>query len=387
MNNRRAFLKTTGVAAALAATCGTRTWASDKSPTWKSSDKAAKFLKGIIAMDSLNANFEQTATRPEMWDEYYTRALTAGITATGVTTAQGINDFDTFTRETSYNLRKIDADDRFMVVRTAGDIRRAHEEGKHGFYWNSQSAEILNNQPDVYMPVAKAMGLATMGLAYNERQRAGDGNFVLNPGPISAYGKTVVDAMQRHRVLVDTSHASEPTALSTIEYAKKTRPDLPTIETHSSVHALYSGYPEGEIRLRTSSDERIQAVADTGGVVSLCMLPFIMISPQTETTRPQDIVDRIDYMRKLTSIDNVALSSDDGFDWSKIYEFGKTNPEQFDDGGLSAAVNKLATTGIAEPAKIYAAVIDEMWSRGYSDEDVKKVMGGNLMRIYEQVWG
>ena len=387
MKNRRAFLKSAGAAAVLSATCGKMTWASEYSPVWESSDKAAQFLKDIIAIDSLNANFEQTATRPEMWDEYYTRALDAGITATGVTTAQGINDFDTFARETSYNLRKIAADDRFMVVRTAGDIRRAHEEGKYGFFWNSQSAEILNNQPDIYMPLAKSMGLGTMGLAYNERQRAGDGNFVLNPGPISAYGKTVVDAMQRHGVLVDTSHASEPTALSTIEYAKEMRPDLPVIETHSSVHALYSGYPEGEIRLRTSSDERIQAVADTGGVVSLCMLPFIMISPQTELTRPQDVVDRIDYMRELTSIDNVGLSSDDGFDWSKIYEFGKTNPEQFDDGGLSAAVNELATTGIGEAAKIYAAIIDEMWLRGYTDEDVKKVMGGNFTRIFEQVWG
>ena len=43
--------------------------------------------------------------------------------------------------------------------------------------------------------------------------------------------------------------------------------------------------------------------------------------------------------------------------------------------------------GSAEAAKIYPAVVDLLWENGYSNEDVAKVMGGNLMRVYEQVWG
>ncbi|MGI9437070.1 MAG: twin-arginine translocation signal domain-containing protein [Geminicoccaceae bacterium] len=60
MKNRRKFLKSAGAAAAFSATGGKLAWASDQSPVWKSSDKAAKFLKDIIAIDTLNANLELT---------------------------------------------------------------------------------------------------------------------------------------------------------------------------------------------------------------------------------------------------------------------------------------------------------------------------------------
>ena len=96
-SGRRDFLKQFAKAvAAVAATSAIPlgAWASDKSPVWKSSKKAAKFLKDIISIDSLNANLSLTASRPEIWDEYYTRALKAGITAFGVTTGQGIMTFD-----------------------------------------------------------------------------------------------------------------------------------------------------------------------------------------------------------------------------------------------------------------------------------------------------
>lgn len=238
------------------------------------------------------------------------------------------------------------------------------------------------------MPLLKNMSFGTMGLAYNERFRAGDGNFVLPElqGPVSAYGKTVIDACHKYRVILDTSHSGEPTALSAIEYSQKVAPDRPVIETHGGVVAMYD-YPAGETRLRPISDERIQAIAATGGTVALTMLPFLMIAPDAPETRPEDVVDRIDYVTKLTGIDTVALASDDTYEWKGIFEFALANPQMFDDGGNTVTAAKLSTTGVGEPGKIYAAIVDEMWKRGYSDEDASKVIGGNLMRVYEQVWG
>jgi membrane dipeptidase len=59
----------------------------------------------------------------------------------------------------------------------------------------------------------------------------------------------------------------------------------------------------------------------------------------------------------------------------------------YQDGGLTETVAKLSPGGSGEPSKIYAGTVDALWQAGYSDEDIAKILGGNLMRVYSQVWG
>ena len=361
---------------------------SHNSPTWSATDKAKQFVKDHIAIDSLMAPTFMGMNSEEMFEEYHDRSLAAGITVTGMTTSISPADFQETCRVTSQFLRHILPAECYTVVRTVGDIRRTHESGKHGFFFQAQNCECLNNKPDIYMPLLKELGLGTLMLAYNERMRAGDGCFVVPEQqlPVSGYGKTVIDACHKYSVIFDTSHASEPTALSAIEYSQKVAPDKPVIETHTSPAALYDSPPE-EKRIRAISDERIKAIAATGGTIGIVMLPWLLIAPEAPETRPEDVVDRIDHIKNLVGIDHAALASDDTYEWTNLWKFTAANLQMFDDGGLTLKALKVSSNQVGEPGKIYAAIVDEMWKRGYSDEDVSKVLSGNLMRVYEQVWG
>jgi microsomal dipeptidase-like Zn-dependent dipeptidase len=94
----------------------------------------------------------------------------------------------------------------------------------------------------------------------------------------------------------------------------------------------------------------------------------------------------IDYYVKLVGVDHVGIASDDMFTTKPTMDFVAKNSAMYaDDGYMVSAFNKGAT-GCGELAKILPAITDELWKRGYSDEDIKKIYGGNKMRVYREVW-
>ena len=69
-----------------------------------------------------------------------------------------------------------------------------------------------------------------------------------------------------------------------------------------------------------------------------------------------------------------------------MWEWAKLSPEMYEDDGTTARAAKVAPAGSAEAAKITAPLVDELWKRGYTDDDISKILGKNLMRVYTQVW-
>lgn len=348
---------------------------------FEASDKAKQFVKECIAIDSLIAPVSQGWPREEMFEEYHDRAIEAGIDCIGMTACYGPLLFDGFLEQSQRFLQHIYASGgKYTMVRTAADIRRAHAEGKHAMFFNAQGCELLNNRPSHYAPLAKNAGVGTIALAYNERYRAGDGCLVDDAGKVTFYGTQVIDALHANGILLDLSHAAEATALSAMEYSHKNYPDIPVIYTHSTPLAICDIY-------RSITDAEIKACAKTGGVIGIVTLPWFIIDPRAEETKPEDIIKAIDYVRDLVGINHIGLSSDDTYSWPPLWEWAATVPEMYQDKGETAYAAKQKPSGSAEAAKVYPALVDLMWEGGYSDEDIKKVLGGNLMRVYEQVWG
>ena len=82
----------------------------------------------------------------------------------------------------------------------------------------------------------------------------------------------------------------------------------------------------------------------------------------------------------------MAIATDDMFDVSMVVDFAKKNATMYADGGyMIDAFNKGADDS-APLARILAAVTDDLWKRGYSNEDLAKIYGGNKMRVYQRVW-
>ena len=94
----------------------------------------------------------------------------------------------------------------------------------------------------------------------------------------------------------------------------------------------------------------------------------------------------IDYYVKLIGVDHVGIATDDMFTLEIIMPFVKANPDQYNDGGYMIKAFEKGAAGCGELGKILPAVTDELWKMGYSDEDIGKIYGGNVMRVYRQVW-
>jgi len=161
---------------------------------------------------------------------------------------------------------------------------------------------------------------------------------------LSEFGKKVVKEMNRCGIMIDISHTSEKTAFDALALSR-----YPVIASHSCVKALCN-HP------RNLSDRLIKAIADKGGVIQICLYSGFL--KKNGTASVKDAVDHIDYIVRLAGIDYVGIGSD------------------FDGGG--------GIKGL-QAANEFPQLTMELIRRGYSDEAIAKIWGGNLMRVMEAV--
>lgn len=162
---------------------------------------------------------------------------------------------------------------------------------------------------------------------------------------LSPFGEEVVKEMNRQGIMVDLSHASESTFWDVIRLT-----DIPIICSHSSARALCD-------HDRNLTDEQLRALAKNGGVVQLCLLDAY-INPDEKKASVTDAIEHLDHIIRIAGIDHVGIGSD------------------FDGGG-----GLIGCEGDNDLIQITVKLIE----KGYSEEDIAKIWGGNLMRVMRQV--
>ncbi len=168
-------------------------------------------------------------------------------------------------------------------------------------------------------------------------------------------------------------------------------PGVPVVYTHSCPAGLYKNEPKATERgcYRNITDEQaIKAIkaAKTGGLVAPTFTEWMVDGIWPDDITPKQAADMIDYLVKLIGVDHVGIASDDMFILDLVVECANANPESYDDEGYMLSAFEKGANGCGEMAKNLPAVTDELWKRGYRNEDIAKVYGGNMMRIYKQVW-
>lgn len=162
---------------------------------------------------------------------------------------------------------------------------------------------------------------------------------------LSRFGRDVVKEMNRLGIMVDVSHASEGTFWDAIKYSTQ-----PIIASHSSARALCD-------HDRNLTDEQLRALAKNGGVVQLCLLDaYIHKDPKAASVC--DAAEHLDHMIKVAGIDHVGIGTD------------------FDGGG--------GLQGCKGDNDLINLTI-KMIEKGYTVEDLRKIWGGNLLRVMKQV--
>lgn len=206
---------------------------------------------------------------------------------------------------------------------------------------------------------------------------------------LSEFGREVVKEMNKYGMMIDVSHISDKSFYDVIKLSK-----APVIASHSSVRAIAH-------HNRNMTDDMIKALAAKGGVIQICLLDVYIKDPDTTTIRYQkekelnriyetkydsmtdeekkelrkewrslrenypnalptvsDCVDHIDYVKNLVGIEYVGIGSD------------------FDGGG--------GVDGCADVSE-FQNITAEMLKRGYTEDDIRKVWGGNFFRVFEAV--
>jgi len=365
--------------------------ASVESKTWEASEEAKQFVKDTIVIGMLASPYGTGWTENKQLQDYFALARENGITGHELTLTAASMNFDDLL-EQHYHHRSAMAEhpDKYIIVNETRDIEAAHILGKTAVIWNSQTATILSDDLKK-MALLKDLGIKSMILAYNDTFRTGSGGLAFQNGEdngLTEWGRSVIDELVRFGMLLDLSHTGYNTVIDAMDHMDENYPGVPYVFTHSLPAGLYKDEPNASPKgcYRNITDEEAIRAAKSGGYVSPTFTEWMMDGIWPDDIAPQQAADMIDYYVKLVGVDHVGIASDDMFSLELVVDFATKNADMYADGGYMIDAFNKGATGSGELAKIMAAITDELWARGYSNEDLAKIYGGNKMRVYAQVW-
>ena len=364
---------------------------SEESKTWEASKKAKKFVKDNIVIDFFASPYGVGWNKSEHLHTYIDRALNTGITGTSATIAATYYTWEQFLSEYAvWRTTMMEQEDKFVFVHDVSDIERAHKEGKYAVIWNSQTSTILNGDLSK-IAVLKGMGISSMQLVYNGSYDTGSGVIEYYKGRDSGLtprGKAMIDEMVKQGIIVDLSHTGKNTAIDISNYMLEKYPGEPFMYSHSLPSGLYENLPDATEKgcYRNITDEQALLAAKSGGVVSPTFTEWMMDGVWPDDITPVQCADMIDYYVKLVGVDHVGIATDDMFTLEIISKFIEANADNYDDDGYMNTAMANGAAGCGELAKILPAITDELWKRGYSNKDLKKIYGENMIRVYKKVW-
>jgi membrane dipeptidase len=272
----------------------------------------------------------------------------------------------------------------------ADDLTKIEETGKRAIYIGMENgfplAKDISRVEEFYK-----RGVRYITLCHSYHNDICDSSSDSKPAEhngVSDFGKQVIAEMNRLGMMVDVSHASDKSFFDIVELSK-----APVIASHSSVRAIAS-------HNRNMTDEMIKTLAAKGGVIQICLLDEYIKNPDTTTVKfhrmkqlhkrylqsdkmteaekealskewneveamdqdklptVKDLCDHVDYVKKLVGVDYVGIGSD------------------FDGGG-----------GLRDCADVsqFPNITKELLRRGYTETEIRKIWGGNLLRVFSEV--
>jgi membrane dipeptidase len=275
-----------------------------------------------------------------------------------------------------------------MFATTSMDIRRAKAQGKIACLMGIEGGHAIENSLPALREFYR-LGVRYMTLTWNNTNDWADaGRGEKKHNGLSDFGKEVVREMNRLGMLVDVSHVSDKTMSDALDVSK-----APIIASHSSARAL-SDVP------RNIPDDLLRRIAKNGGVVQVNFYSLFVdqktVAPQNEERNQRlraqqealnakyaddperlaeesdkleganplpplplaKLIDHIDHIVKVAGIDHVGLGPD--FDGATDFPEG------------------------ARDVSMFPNITYELLKRGYSEQDIRKILGENLLRVFAQ---
>ena len=330
--------------------------------------EARRIYDEAIVIDGLNvSNWES--------DAVFERLRAGNITAINATVATWENFLQTMAHLSAWMRRFRERGDILQVKETA-DIHAAKKLGKTGIILGFQNASPIENDLD-RLGLFLALGVRVIQVTYHETNLLGSGCWERNDAGLSNFGVDAVREMNRLGIVVDLSHVGPKTTLDAIEVSEQ-----PVAITHANART-FCGHR------RNKEEEALVALAEKGGVVGATS--FANFLPKGFDSTVEDFVDAIDDMVERIGIDHVAIGTDSTHDqplefWHYISsQQGTKFPSTFADGSIPYTELSFQPKGIDSPAE-FPNLAEALADRGYSGEDITRLLGGNWMSLFERVW-
>lgn len=340
--------------------------------------------KGAIVIDGLGGpsdpGYVEGQTR--ISDAGRAELLASGITAFHTTVSPPGNNPDAFETAVSGIAEddQLISDNSDLLVKAfrAADITAAKRAGKIAMIYGFQDTTAIGVKME-RVALFKGLGVRVIQLTYNRRNLCGDGALEPANAGLSRLGRETIAAIEKARLLLDLSHGGQKTIAEGIAAATR-----PLTISHTGCRALNDNP-------RNTTDAELKALADKGGVAGIYFMPFL--SADSKPTR-EDLLRHFEHAVNICGEDHVSIGTDGG-----------SSAIVVDDKARAAAKLEYAqrsAAGIAAPGEgpdVFTWVeaynsplrlrmlADDLAGRGWKAARVEKVLGGNLMRLWGEVWG
>ena len=262
--------------------------------------------------------------------------------------------------------------DLLIKATCVADIHLAKAENKLAIFYQLQNTTPVQKDLE-RVNMLYNLGLRSLQLTYNYQNYVGAGCRERTDAGLTVFGIELIERMNEIGMLVDTSHANMPTMREAIEVSI-----VPTTVSHTACQAVHE-------HVRNTTDENLRLLADSGGVVGLCQIrPFITAVNSADNVK--FYFDHIAHAVNVAGVEHVCIGSDR--DHRVIEDSEEELAILLEEEGaqFQPADWPLYMPALNGPRRM-EVVWDGVKGLGYSEDDVEKIMGLNLLRLYSEVIG
>jgi len=249
---------------------------------------------------------------------------------------------------------------QFCLCRTTAEAQAAKSAGQTAIFLSLEGAEPLQNDIQL-LRIFYELGVRGLGLVWSRRNYAADGAFFSptregHKGGLTPFGLALIEQAEKLGMFIDVSHLNDEGFWDVMDVVAK-----PIIASHSNCRALAN-------TMRNLTDEQIKAIAKNNGVIGMNSVDVFIrnIGADTNITH---FVDHVDHIVNIVGINHVGL----GFDLCDSFQNFLQFPES------------LETQDVIKTHAGLGEFTAELIIRGYKDEDITAILGGNFMRVYAEI--
>jgi membrane dipeptidase len=315
---------------------------------------------------------ENPPEKSAQWQEDRKASGVSAISTTMGPFGKEMFSYENAVRDIAAWTYKFDVVDELIKICSSADIEYAKQEDKLGIILNFQNTTHIGPTLD-NIDFFYQLGIRVIQMTYNDLNLVGAGCTERTDCGLSDFGLKVVERMNKLGMLIDVSHTGYKTTMDTIEAS-----DAPVAFTHTVCKAVRD-------HDRGKTDEQMETLAKAGGYMGIVVVPgFVTDQPHATL---EHFLDHVDHAVKVMGADKVGIGTDLAEGYKPLEN--KMNREVLEKLGFREEHMADFTSRIEGYRGIqdFINLARGLVSRGYNDEEVKGILGGNFLRLFKEVVG